>query len=118
MKKQITVALGGLAALLATTTPAAAAPPDYVTLTGDVKAVALSPEEMEAIHGEGLPSWAVNAAVKAVANALGNAAGHKLEKLLSGATTPSYGEYRDAFGSKLAIVLSLLPEILKPKIAH
>lgn len=118
VKKQLTTTIGGLAILLAVTMPAAAAPPDYVTLPGDVKAVALSAEEMDAIHGEGLPSWAVNAAVRAVAKALGSAAGRKLEKLLSGATTPSFGEYRAAFGSKAALVYSLLPELLKPQIAR
>lgn len=115
---------GPLALVVAMTTamsavgPAAATPTDYVVLPGGVVANALSAEEMEVIHGEGLPKWAVNQAVKAVSRALGNAAGRQLERLLSGASTPSFAEFRNAFGTRAALVLTLLPEILKPKIAR
>lgn len=94
---------------------AAPNPGDYLS---NVNATPLSPTDMESIRGQGLPRSVVRAAVRLVGNTLGGTAALKLEALLSGSSAPSYAQYRKAFGTKTAIVLSLLPAILKPNIAQ
>jgi hypothetical protein len=113
-----TACLAGIAAITLAGPPAIAQEAAYRLPDGVVKATPLDAAEMDAIRGQGLPSWAVKFAVTRIQKALGNAAGRKVEKLLSGSTTPTFAEYRKAFGTKTALVLSLLPEILKPKIAQ
>ena len=104
--------------LIATSNPVAASEQAYVNLPGDVQATPLDAAEMEAIRGEKLPKWAVDAALKAVRNALGKQVARKLENLLTQTTTPSFTDYQKAFGTKVGAVLALLPPLLKPHIAQ
>lgn len=81
-------------------------------------AVALSEQQLDTIRGQGLPAWAVKLAVGRVKSVLGKAASRKLDGLLSGASLPTYADYRAAFGKSTGLVLSLLPYALQPRIAQ
>ena len=107
-----------MASLAIIGTPAAAQVEGVDQSIAAVKVTPLSQTEMEEIRGQGLPAWAVRLAVRQVNKYIGSSAGRKLERLLSGNSLPTYSEYRQAFGSKTALVLSLLPSILKPRIAE
>ena len=78
----------------------------------------LTAAEMGAVRGERVPAWAIKMAVKIVGSALGQTIAVKLQNLLQGSQTPTYRDYQSAFGTRAAIILSLMPPALRPQIVQ
>lgn len=98
--------------------PPAQAAPAKTAQAALANATPLTAAETEAIRGQGLPAWAVKLAITTVRSRIGFAAAARLERLLTGERVPTYKEYQKAFGTQTALLLTLLPAPLKPKIAQ
>ena len=104
-----------LAAALVLVAPAVQAaqtqPPSFLAGTG---AEPLAITEMETVRGEGLPAYVVKLVVRRVTVAVSKAAGMKIAGLFEGGRTPTYREYKAAFGTKTALVLQSLNALPLP----
>lgn len=89
--------------------------PSFLSGTG---AAPMSAEEMREIRGEGVPRWAISAAVRIAGSALGQTVAVKLQALLSRTSAPSYRDYQRAFGTRAALILSIMPPALRPHIVQ
>lgn len=114
-----TLALAVLTASLAVTSIAPAAnaqsAPDFLQ---GINASPMTPAEMESVRGERVPPALIRFVARQVGSVLGQRAALKIEEMLmTGDRLPTYQEYRAVFGRNTAIILTLLPAALRPRIA-
>lgn len=83
-----------------------------------IDAIPLDHQEMESIRGEALPAVLITFVARRVGIAIGTWAGVKIADMLRGERLPTRAEYQAAFGRNAGLVWSLLPSLLKPKIAQ
>lgn len=83
-----------------------------------IDAIPLDDQEMESIRGEAVPAVVIAFVARRVGIAIGAWAAVKITDMLQRKRLPTYAEYRAAFGTRTAIVLSILPSYLRPNIAQ